>query len=85
MAVWPIASATPSATSAFRRSAVPNAIDAEASNTSHVTSTRSASSTRTWVCPVRAVTFQSIRRTSSPGSYGRTWKSSLPTPANAER
>ena len=50
------------------RSAVPNRIDAETSSTSHVTSTRSASSTRTCGSPVRAVTFHSIRRTSSPGS-----------------
>ena len=50
VAAWPTASATPSATSALRRSAVPNAIEAEASKTSQVTSTRSASSTRTCVC-----------------------------------
>ncbi len=49
VAACPTASATPSATSALRRSAVPNAIDADESKTSHVTSTRSASSTRTWV------------------------------------
>ena len=70
VATWPTASATPSATSALRRSAVPNAIEADESNTSQVTSTRSASSTRTCGVPVRAVTFQSMRRTSSPGSYG---------------
>ena len=34
---------------------------------------------------VRAVTFQSIRRTSSPGSYGLTCASSLPRPSSAER
>ncbi len=42
LAAWPRASATPRATSALRRSAVPNAIDGEASIASHVTSTRSA-------------------------------------------
>ena len=42
VATWPIAIATPSATSALRRSAVPNCIDGEVSSTSHVTSTRSA-------------------------------------------
>ena len=47
VAAYPTATATPSATSALRRSPVPNAIDADASSTSHVTSTRSASSTRT--------------------------------------
>ena len=43
VATWPIASAVPSATSAFRRSAVPNCIESEVFSTSHVTSTRSAS------------------------------------------
>ena len=85
LARWPRASATPSATSAFRRSAVPNDIEAETSSASQVTSTRSARSTRTWVSPVRAVTFHSIRRTSSPGRYGRTWASSLPAPSSEER
>jgi hypothetical protein len=56
----------------LRRSAVPNCIEGEVSSTSQVTSTRSASRTRTWGCPVRAVTAQSMRRTSSPRTYGRT-------------
>ena len=68
VARWPTAIATPSATSAFRRSAVPKRIDGEVSSTSQVTSTRSARWTRTCGSPVRAVTFQSIRRTSSPGT-----------------
>ena len=42
VATWPIAIATPSATSALRRSAVPNCIEGEVSSTSQVTSTRSA-------------------------------------------
>ena len=67
-----MASATPSATSAFRRSAVPNDIDGVVSSTSQVTSTRSARWTRTCGSVVRAVTAQSIWRTSSPGTYGRT-------------
>src|SRR5439155_509497 len=85
VATRPSASATPSATSAFRRSAVPNCIEADVSRTSQVTSTRSARCTRTCGSPVRAVTFQSIRRTSSPGTYGRTCASSVPTPIMAER
>ena len=80
VATCPIASATPSATSALRRSAVPNCIDGDVSSTSQVTSTRSARLTRTCGSPVRAVTFQSIRRTSSPGTYGRTCASSMPSP-----
>ena len=66
VATWPIASAAPSATSALRRSAVPNVIEGEVSSTSQVVSARSARWTRTCGIRVRAVTFQSIRRTSSP-------------------
>ena len=43
-------------------------------------SARSGTWTRTCGTVIRAVTFQSIRRTSSPGSYGRTWASSVPPP-----
>ena len=67
VATWPIASATPSATSALRRSAVPNVIEAEVSSTSHVVSARSPTCTRTCGSRMRAVTFQSMCRTSSPG------------------
>ena len=42
---------------------------------------RSATCARTCGSPVRAVTFQSILRTSSPTSYGRTWASSVPSPS----
>ena len=54
-AKWPIASATPSATSHLRRSAVPNVIEADVSSTSHVSTARSATWTRTCGSPVRAV------------------------------
>ncbi len=74
---------TPSATSALRRVAVPNAIDGDRSSTIHVTSTRSARWTRTCGSVVRAVTFQSISRTSSPGTYGRTCASSRPAAEQA--
>ena len=67
VARWPTASATPSATSALRRSAVPNVIDGETSSSSQVVSARSGTWTRTCGTVVRAVTFQSMRRTSSPG------------------
>ena len=85
VATWPIAIATPSATSALRRSAVPNRIEGDVSRTSQVTRTRSATCTRTCGSPVRAVTFQSIRRTSSPSAYGRICASSVPSPCSAER
>ena len=47
VATWPIASATPSATSALRRSAVPNVIEAETSSSSHAVIARSPTCTRT--------------------------------------
>ena len=59
-ATWPIASATPSATSALRRSAVPNVIDADVSSTSQLVSARSPTCTRTCGSCMRAVTFQSM-------------------------
>ena len=50
------------------------------------TSTRSARWTRTCGSPVRAVTFQSMSRTSSsPGTYVRTWASSVPRPSTCAR
>ena len=67
LATWPTASTTPSATSALRRSAVPKPIECEASNRSQVVSARSATCSRTCGSFMRAVAFQSIRRTSSPG------------------
>jgi hypothetical protein len=69
----------------LRRSAVPNCIDGEVSSTSQVERARSAIWTLVWGSRVRAVTFQSIRRTSSPGWYGRIWASSVPMPSAAER
>ena len=81
----PIATATPSATSALRRSAVPNCIETDVSSTSQVTRTRSARSTRTCGSPVLAVTAQSMRRTSSPATYGRIIASSVPEPSRFER
>ena len=76
----PTTSAAPSATSALRRSAVPKCIDGEVSRTSHAVSWRSGTSSRTCGTTARAVAFQSIRRTSSPGSYGRMRSRSSPSP-----
>ena len=67
LATWPMAIATPSATSALRRSAVPKVIEADVSSTSHAVSARSPTCTRTCGSRMRAVTFQSMWRTSSPG------------------
>ena len=71
---------TPSATSALRRSAVPKLMEAETSSTSHAVIARSPTWTRTCGSRKRAVTFQSMKRTSSPGWYGRMSASSVPEP-----
>jgi hypothetical protein len=63
----PTADMAASARSRFSQSAVPKARLAEKSATIHVSSSRSAIDTRMWGSWVRAVTFQSMRRTSSPG------------------
>ena len=52
---------------------------------SHVSSSRSAIVSRTWGCWSRAVTFQSMRRTSSPGWYSRVSPSSEPWPGTRPR
>ena len=57
---WPMASETPSATSALRRSAVPNCIEDEMSSISHAVMARSPTCTRTCGSRIRAVTFQSM-------------------------
>jgi hypothetical protein len=62
-----VAAAAASARSRFSQAAVPKARLAEQSTRSQVSSSRSAMVSRTWVSRSRAVTFQSIRRTSSPG------------------
>src|SRR5215211_7088066 len=67
VATCPTASATPSATSALRRSAVPKLMEADTSSTSQHVSARSPTCTRTCGSLMRAVTFQSMWRTSSPG------------------
>ena len=81
----PTTSAAPSATSALRRSAVPKCIDGEWSSRSQAVSCRSGTSSRTCGTSVRAVAFQSIRRTSSPGSYGRMRSSSRPVAVADDR
>lgn len=59
---------------------VPNCIVAETSTTSHAVRSRSAICSRTWVSLVRAVMFQSMRRTSSPGWYSLDSPGSEPWP-----
>ena len=76
----PTHAAAASATWAFSIVAVPKRIAAETSTTSQASRSRSAIWSRTWVCIVRAVTFQSMRRTSSPGWYRRDSPGSEPWP-----
>ena len=72
--------AAPSATSALRWRAVPKRIDADVSSRIQAVSWRSGTSSRTCGTRLRAVAFQSMRRTSSPGSYGRMRSRSEPLP-----
>ena len=65
----PTAAAAEMARSRFSHSAVPKSRPATGRARSHVSSSRSAIVSRTWGCWSRAVTFQSMRRTSSPGWY----------------
>ena len=71
--------------SRFSLAAVPNSMLADRSARTQVSSSRSA--TRSWTCGtvVRAVTAQSIRRTSSPARYSRLSAFSLPSPGSNPR
>src|SRR5262245_30853247 len=73
------------AASSLLRRPDPKSCDALTSTSSITVSSRS--STNRLICgsPVRAVTFQSIARTSSPGTYGRTSSNSMPRPLNTDR
>ena len=55
------------------------------STASMTVSSRSSRKSLTCGKPVRALTFQSMERTSSPYWYGRTSSNSMPRPLNAER
>ena len=66
-------------------SAVPKSTDGLRSSRNHAVISRSSWYSRTCGIVVRAVTFQSIRRTSSPGSYSRSEARSSPAPRNRLR
>ena len=74
--------ATSISTVSFGRSVGPKPIDGERSSSSQAVSSRSSRNVRTWATSMRAVTFQSMWRTSSPGSYSR--RSATSTPDAAE-
>jgi hypothetical protein len=62
----------------------PNRLDAETSTSSMTVSSRSSVNFLMNGVPVRAVTFQSMERMSSPGTYSRTSWNSMPWPLNTE-
>ncbi len=70
-----------------RRPASGNAAycEAERSTAQRTASSRSSTYSFTQGSPRRAVTFQSMKRTSSPGMYSRTSANSIPVPRNTER
>src|SRR5665213_3305444 len=77
--------ATSAASSRFVRSAEPKFSDALTSTSNKMVSSRSSVNFFTKAWPVRAVTFQSMVRTSSPGTYSRTSSKSMPRPLKTER
>src|SRR5688572_26507125 len=76
--------ASSDATSALDLAPVPNSLDAERSTIRRAVSSRSSTYSFTKGRPRRAVTFQSIDRTSSPGWYSRTSENSRPRPLKTE-
>src|SRR3954469_23802311 len=63
--------------------AVPKSTEGLRSSRNQHVSSRSSWKSRTWVTSVRAVTFQSIARMSSPGWYSRRFARSIPVPRNS--
>ena len=57
----------------------------ESSSTSSSVTSRSSTNFLRYGSPRRAVTFQSMSRTSSPNSYLTTWSNSMPLPLKVER
>ena len=64
----PTAAAADTARSRFSHQAVPKSRLGDSSARIQHSSSRSAMVSRTWGSVIRAVTFQSMRRTSSPGA-----------------
>ena len=72
--------ATSASTRSFWRSTGPKPIDAEWSSSSHAVRSRSSTYSRTYGSSSRAVTFHSMWRRSSPGTYSRRSVKSSPDP-----
>src|SRR5687768_16858629 len=77
--------ATSAASSRLLSCTLPNAPEALTSTTSSTVSSRSSVNFFTNASPYRAVTFQSIVRTSSPGWYSRTSSKFIPRPLKTLR
>ena len=77
--------ATSTAVSILLRLCEPKAPDAEMSTAIKTVSSRSSQNVLTYGTSDRAVTFQSMLRISSPGTYSRTASNSMPRPLNALR
>ena len=73
------------ASSLLKRFTVPKRSEPERSTTSITVSSRSSMYRFTKGRRMRAVTFQSIERTSSPGWYSRTSENSMPWPLKTDR
>ena len=78
------AEATVTARSAFRQPTVPKSRLPDRSTRTATSRSRSWIASRTYGSPVRARIDQSMRRTSSPGSYGRASPGSTPWPSTIE-
>jgi len=76
--------ASSAAKSRLRAAAEPKFPDALMSTSRKIVSSRSSVYFLTNGLPARAVTFQSMVRTSSPGLYSRTSSKSIPRPLNTE-
>ena len=76
----PIVAASSTSTDSLVRSTWPKRIDDERSSSSHAVSSRSSMYWRTYGTSRRAVTFQSMYRTSSCAWYSRRSAKSLPEP-----
>src|SRR6185437_6947925 len=77
--------ASSDATSLLKRRRVPKRSEPDTSTASITVSSRSSMYRLTYGRCMRAVTFQSMLRTSSPAWYSRTSANSIPCPLNTER
>ena len=84
-ALKPIRPAISVASSRLFLSTVPKSSDPLTSTATATFSSRSSTYFLTYGSPSRAVTFQSMLRTSSPGKYSRTSENSIPLPRNTAR